>query len=382
MEPGMAATFFSFAGVIWWCIAVGLLCFTLVCGLAQPFVQKRRARAAAQPPVSVILPIKCLDPGFERAQASVFAQDYPDYEILISAAEVESPALEAARRLAAAHPAAACRFIHSQGCAAVSPKLNNLAAPLAEARHDYILTKDSNITLAPDALAVFLQNFAPGVGLVVAVPVAVRAESIGGWIEASIINAHARLLLSASTLGLGFGIGKIMALRRSDLERAGGVAAMSQNLAEDTAISMAFARIELKTVFAHETVAQEIGFRYLADVYHRQARWSVIRRTNELISYPLEPLASPLPAAVAAALAAPLAGLSALTAFAATLALWFVAETVFAALKGWEISIWSPLAFLGREVVALAAWLRGWTTHQVTWASQRFDAREGVREAD
>ena len=101
----------------------------------------------------------------------------------------------------------------------------------------------------------------PGVGLVVAVPVAVRAESVGGWIEASIINAHARLLLSASTLGLGFGVGKIMALRRSDLERAGGVAAMSQNLAEDTAISMAFARIGLRTVFAHETVAQEIGFR-------------------------------------------------------------------------------------------------------------------------
>jgi ceramide glucosyltransferase len=29
--------------------------------------------------------------------------------------------------------------------------------------------------------------------------------------------------------------------------------------------------------------------------------------------------------------------------------------------------------------VALAAWLRGWTTHQVTWASQRFDARQGPR---
>ena len=75
--------------------------------------------------------------------------------------------------------------------------------------------------------------------------------------------------------------------------------------------------------------------------------------------------------------AAPLAGLSALTAFAATLALWFVAETIFAALKGWEISFWSLPAFFGREVLALAAWLRGWTTHQVTWASQRFDARRG-----
>jgi len=376
-ESDMAATFLSYAGAIWWCIAVALLAFTLVCGLAQPFVQRRRASAAAQPPVSVILPIKLLDPGFERAQRSVFEQAYPDYEILISAAELESPALDAARAIADSQPTAACRFIHSKGSAAVSPKLNNLIAPLAEARHDHILTKDSNITLAPDALAVFLKNFVPGVGLVVAVPVAVRAESVGGWIEASIINAHARLLLSASTLGLGFGIGKIMALRRSDLERAGGVAAMSQNLAEDTAISMAFARIGLKTVFAHETVDQEIGFRYLADVYRRQARWSVIRRTNELISYPLEPVASPLPAALAAALAAPLAGLSAFTAFAATLGLWFVTETVFAALKGWEISIWSLPAFLGREVLALAAWLRGWTTHQVTWASQRFDARHG-----
>ncbi len=224
----MAANFVSYAGAIWWCVAVALLCFTLVCGLAQPFVQGRRARATAKPPVSVILPIKNLDQGFKRAQLSAFVQDYPAYEILISAAEIESPALEAARRIAAAHPAAACRFIHSKGCAAVSPKLDNLAAPLAVARHDFVLTKDSNITLAPDALAVFLRNFVPGVGLVVAVPVAVRAESVGGWIEASIINAHARLLLSASTLGLGFGVGKIMALRRSDLERAGGVAAMSR----------------------------------------------------------------------------------------------------------------------------------------------------------
>ena len=126
----MAAGFLSYAGAIWWCLAVAFLGFTLVCGLAQPFVQGRRARAAARPPVSVILPIKNLDPGFERAQLSAFVQDYPDYEILISAAELDSPALEAARRIAAAHPAAACRFIQSKAGAAVSPKLDNLAAPL------------------------------------------------------------------------------------------------------------------------------------------------------------------------------------------------------------------------------------------------------------
>jgi ceramide glucosyltransferase len=86
---------------------------------------------------------------------------------------------------------------------------------------------------------------------------------------------------------------------------------------------------------------------------------------------------SPLPAALAAALAAPLAGFPAGAAFFVTLAVWFFAETAFAAVMGWEISVWSPLAFLGREVLALAAWLRAWTTHEVTWATQRFDARRG-----
>ena len=65
--------------------------------------------------------------------------------------------------------------------------------------------------------------------------------------------------------------------RRSDLERAGGVKTMSRNLAEDTALSQGLARLGLKTVFAHRAIRQEIGARSLAEVFQRQARWSVIR---------------------------------------------------------------------------------------------------------
>ncbi len=238
------------------------------------------------------------------------------------------------------------------------------------------MTKDSNITLDADAMTAFLRNLAPGVGLVVGIPVAVRPETFAGHIEACVINAHARLLLSASVLGFGFGVGKMMLFRRSDFDRVGGIAAISGNLAEDTAISVELARLGLKTVFAHCTITQEIGARRLSDVFHRQVRWSVIRRAN-VLSYPLEPLASPLPAACAAALASPLVGYPAFAAFCVVLGGWFCAETAFAAAKGWEISIWSPLAFLCREGLSLAAWLRGWTTHQVVWASNRFDARRG-----
>jgi ceramide glucosyltransferase len=375
------AQFFSYAGAVWWTLSVVLLSATIGCGLAQPFIQRRRATRKDRPPISAIVPVKLLNPGFESAQASLFAQDYPSYEVLASAAEDGSPALEAARRIAANHPEISSCFLRSKGSAAVSPKLNNLTEPLAAARNDFIFTKDSNITLDRSALAAFMQNFTQGVGLVVAVPVAVRPESLAGRIEAFLLNGHARIQLTASVVGLGFGIGKAMLFRRSDLARAGGVEAISDMLAEDTALSLLLARQGLKTVFSHQTVAQEIGARSFAEIYARQLRWSVIRRKNERFTFPLEPLASPLPAAFAGALAAPLISCSSWLGLSLTLIVWFFAETGFAVCKGWEVSLWFPLAFLGREILALMAWLRAFTTHVVEWGNVRFDARHGARAA-
>jgi ceramide glucosyltransferase len=370
-------SFFAFAGLLWWGLSFVVLCATCVLGLLQPAVQKRRATCTARPPVSAILPVKSLDQGFERAQTSIFVQDYPDYEIFISAAETESAALAAMHQFSGHYPGRTCQFIQSIGIGAVSPKLDTLATPILKARHDFILTKDSNITLAPDSLAAFMQNFAEGVGLVVAVPVAVRPKNLAGRIEAWLINGHARLLLTASTLGAGFGVGKVMLFRRSDLAKAGGLKVLSNSLAEDTALSRNLAKIGLQTTFSHKTVSQETGARSFREIYDRQLRWCVIRRAHEPLSFPLEPLASPLPAALAGALAAPIAGLPVEAGFAATLLIWFAAESGFAVLKGWEVSVWSPLAFLGREILSLAAWLRAWTTYDVVWASRRFDARKG-----
>jgi ceramide glucosyltransferase len=375
---GIVTEFFVYAGAVWWSVAVALFCVTLGCGLAQPLLRRRRATREDRPPVSAIIPIKLLDPGFETAQASLFAQDYLAFEVLVGAAEQASPALDAARKIAAAHPKIACRFLHSAGVVAVSPKLNTLTAPLEAARHDFVFTKDSNITLNPGTMAAFVQNFTPGVGLVCGVPVAVRPENFGGRVEAYLINGHARLLLTASVLGLGFGVGKTMLFRKSDLFRAGGIEALSASLAEDTAMSMELARLGLKTVFCHRTLDQETGARSFAEIFERQLRWSVIRRKNERFTFPLEPLSSPLPAALAGALAAPLLACPAWLGFSATLALWFCAETLFAFAKGWEVSAWSPLAFLGREILALTAWLRAFTTYDVVWAKTRFDARKGA----
>ena len=154
------------------------------------------------------------------------------------------------------------------------------------------------------------------------------------------------------------------------------MAAISYTIAEDTAIARAVATIGLKTVFADTTVDQEIGLRSWRDVRARQDRWAVIRRAEEPVTFVLEPLACPLPSAIAAALAAPLVGLDWIVGGAATLLVWYAIEVAVTAAKGWEVAPWTPAAFIGRDIVLLAAWARAWTTRKVAWAGGAQDVRD------
>lgn len=366
------------AGAVWWSAGVGTFATSLFGALLQPRIQGRRAGSVQVPPVSLLLPVKLVNPGFERAQRSAFVQDLPRYEVLVGAKESASPALDLMRPLVegAGVPA---RILVSPGIGAMSPKLDTLHAPLGAAAHDVVLTKDSNITFSPDTARALLRSLVPGVGLVCAVPVAVRAERLAGRIEAVLINRDARLLLTASAMGKGYGVGKAMLFRRSELARAGGAAALGYTIAEDTALSRALATAGLRTVFAGATVDQEIGARTLGDVFARQARWAVIRRAEEPATFALEPVACPLPAAVAGALAAPLCGMAPLAGFAATLLGWYAVEILVTALKGWEVRPWTPAAFLGRDAVLLGAWARAWFTREVTWAGGRQNVRDVLR---
>jgi ceramide glucosyltransferase len=374
-------TLLLYTAAAWWVLGAVALLVPAAGAILQPWFQKRRAKRRDVPPISAILPIKLVNPGFEAAQASIFAQSYPGYEILFSAAEVKSPAVEAVDALKLAHPGIASRTVQSRVDFAASPKLNTLATPLAAARHDLILTKDSNIVLAPDMMMTMVENLTPDVGLVCCVPVAERAEGFAGHVEAFLINGHARLLLAASLFGIGFGVGKVMLFRRSDLARVGGVEAVAYTIAEDTAISKGLAAIGLKTVFAHRAAQQVIGRRSLREIYERQLRWGVIRRAHEPLAFRLEPLSLALPAALAGAFAAPLVDIHPAIAFMATLGTWFCVEIGVARAKGWEISRLAPAVFLGREILALAAWLRAWTTDRVVWANGHFEVSNGARSA-
>ena len=127
----------------WWTAAFGFLCLSVLAAFVHPIVQRRRARNRYLPPLSFVLPVKALDAGFRRAQESLLTQSYPEAELLVSAAEEDSPALAAIRDILARAARFPARILRSTGHFAASPKLNNLIEAFRQARYDTIATLQS-----------------------------------------------------------------------------------------------------------------------------------------------------------------------------------------------------------------------------------------------
>lgn len=366
----------SWAGALYWVVAVSLLVISVAATIAQPRIAARRARRRDKPPVSIVLPVKLLEDGFERTQESALAQDYPTFDVTASAVDPRSPAAGKMRELFARHPKVPARLLATTAKFAASPKVDNLYAPFMQAQNDVIFMKDANVLLEPDSLAEHLRQLNDDVGLVCAIPYCAKLDNFAAHVEAAIINGpHARMLFLASCLGQGHGVGKIMLFRRSDFLRAGGFDAISHTVGEDNALAKAMRRIGQRPVFSHCPVRQDLGARDFQDIYQRQLRWSVIRRNDELISFLAEPICQALPALAAGALAAPLVGATPFWGVMATFGLWFALETLLSMVKGWQLSYAAPAVFIAREAVMLAVWVNAWMTDRVVWAKDKVHAR-------
>jgi ceramide glucosyltransferase len=365
---------------LWWTCSVGVLLVSVAAAVAYPLRQKQRAPGNEGAPLTVVVPVEFLHCDFDGALKSLFAQHHEGLEILISARHGESPAVAAARRIQNEFPAVTSRLVLSRTEEAVSPKLNTMWPGICDARNDLILTKDSNLSLEPGEISDLVSHLGPGVGLVSAISIATDPQSFAAWIECAIINCyHARVLMLGDAAGLGFGLGKIMLFRRSDLMRAGGFGALAWALGEDMALARAMGSLGLKTVLAARTSHQKLGQRSFSDLWQRQLRWMVVWRVQLPIVFVGDVLGSALPTAFAGAVAAPLMGYAPGTIVLGTLAGWFCLESLLCAAKGWPFSPWSALAFVAREALTPVLWLRACTTSNVLWAGTM---RTAVQKAE
>jgi ceramide glucosyltransferase len=320
-------------------------------------------------------PICGLDHAIEATLGSSFRLDGGPAEVIFCAARADDPAVAVARRLIAAHPQVPARVLVGDDRISANPKLNNLVKGWHAARHDRVVMADSNLLLPPDYLRQLIGAWGPDTGLVSSPAIGTDAANLPAAIEAAFLNSHqARWQLLADEAGMGFAQGKTLAWQAHVLQRAGGLAALGSEVAEDVAATKVIRGLGLRVAVPQAAFAQPLGRRDWPEVWARQVRWARIRRAGFPALYATEVLAGGLPALLAAGLAFGPTGAAALA------VLWYGAEITVARRAGWIGGARGAAGILLRDVLLPAVWLAGWRGRGFTWRGT--DMAMGHPQAD
>jgi ceramide glucosyltransferase len=343
-------------------------------------LMKQAARPAdghmGTPKVSVLRPVCGLENNLEETLTSTFAADYPDFEILFCVANPLDPVIPMLRRLITAHPVVTARLLIGDERMSGNPKLNNLAKGWRAAQSQWILMADSNVLLPPDYIKRLLREWRAGTGLVSSPPAGIRPEGFAARLECAFLNSfQGRWQLASAEVGNAFAQGKMLFWNRNLLDRAGGLAVLGREMAEDVAATKLVRGQGLKVRLTSRLFEQPVGRRRFADVWGRQVRWSKVRRLGFLpLFLPEIFVGGALPLFALVVLAA--AGVLPLASVGAFALIWYGAEMLMAKASGWPAGPADVLAWICRDALLPALWVAAWFGNGFNWRGNAMSADE------
>jgi ceramide glucosyltransferase len=349
--------------------------------LAMRRVARGRRRSGPRPlaGVSILRPVCGLEYRIEETLASSFHIDHPNYEVIFCVAAADDPVVPIVRRLIREHPEVPGRLLVGCERGGPNPKLNNLMKAWDVAGHDWIVLADSNVLIPPDYLDRLFARWTERCAFVCSPPVGVDVQGCAAELEAAFLNTfQARWQLAVDELGFGFVQGKTLLLRRSDLAREGGLAALAREVAEDAAATK-IARLRGREVrAADEPFPQPLGRRSLAGVWQRQLRWARLRRLSFPGFFCAElPAGGVFPFLLAYSLAT--GGVLSWGSIAGMMLAWYGAEALLARAFGWPLRVRSPLFWIARDLLLPVLWARAWATKGYEWRGNPVDLRPTTR---
>jgi ceramide glucosyltransferase len=354
--------------------ALGLL---LVTAQALAFARHFRrtfSGTVAGPSVSVLKPLCGIDDDL-AANLETFAKlDYRDYEVLLGVESLNDPALPLAHAACAKWPDR-FRIMLRRGEPGLNPKVNQLMTLAPTARGEILVISDSNVRVHRQYLseiAGLLQD--PDVGLVTHLVAGVGEQQLGSLMDSlHLAGAIAPGVVAAKLVaGQDIVVGKSMALRREDLERLGGLAAVKDVLAEDYVLGrLVSKRLGKRVVLASTPVENVTQRRSVLEFALRYQRWHVMqRRAAGLLTYSLEVLLNPVFLAAIGAAARPCLGSAA--AFLAVCGMKVALDGASARqLRPGGFRLDQLALIPVKDLVIALAWAQGLMSDRVAWRGRR-----------
>src|SRR3979490_1039331 len=131
LVPGLLAAGLAIFGMGFFLLCLGSArLFQRTSGLSQP---------AFTPPVTILKPLRGVDPQMYESFRSHCVQDYPEYEIIFGVSEPDDPAVEGVQHLIREFPNCKIRLLVCPEVLGNNRKTSNLVQMLAFAQYDHIL---------------------------------------------------------------------------------------------------------------------------------------------------------------------------------------------------------------------------------------------------
>ena len=340
-----------------------------------------RSLPAQLPPVSILKPLKGIDPEIYQSFRSHCLQDYPEYEIIFGVSDPEDPAVASVEELRREFPDRSIQLIVCKEILGPNVKVSNLAQMVPSARYEYLIVNDSDIRVESDYLRRVLAPLADQkAGMVTCLYRGVAAETAGSRLEALGISTDfcaGVLVAQQMERGLRFGLGSTLGFRKSDLARIGGFKTLVDFLADDYELGRRITGLGKKVLLSDVVVETHLPAYNLRGFIDHQLRW--FRGIRDARRWGYIGLVSTFGTmwallAFAAAGAAPwswaVLGVVLLLRIAVALALCrSVVHDEDSVERLWLL----PL----RDLIAAAVWIASFTGHTVTWRGDRFELKNG-----
>ncbi len=290
---------------------IGYLVFATLRVLAfARAVERQRARtrtgdaSVPRPTVTILKPVRGIEPMLAEDLASFCAQDYPAFDVVLGTLDPNDPARPVLDAVARAFPGRTTVVAGNGQARHRNPKMSTLAPMLPHATGEIVVIADSDMRVTPEYLDAVVAPFAdPEVGAVTAIYCGRPAgqgivQELGamGITEQFVPSA----LVARAVEPMTYCFGGTMAVRRDVLDAIGGLDALGPHLADDAALGRLVAstgrRVELADFVIEAIVADES----FADLFRHEVRWARTIRSVRPASYVGIAISYPVPLALIA----------------------------------------------------------------------------------
>jgi ceramide glucosyltransferase len=333
------------------------------------------------PPVSILKPVRGLDPDAYENFASFCRQDYPEeYEIVFCVGDRSDPVLPIIEQVVRDFPERTIRVLFGSGREATNDKVAKLARLAKEAKYEILVINDSDVRARPDYLRTVVAPLAdPKVGAVTCFYVSTDEKTLVQKLQTvgMYSDFYPGIVVAWQLDGVKFALGPTIATSRARLAGFGGYEKIENRPADDLLVGRLIAEQGYEVKLLPYAVLTVADFQSLRDLFLKRLRWIVVMRHMRPWGHFGLIFTLGLPWSLAAATVSPVTALGAL--YLGVYLTLRVAMTL--QIEAWGLKQpvpWLSLALIPVwDAMAFVIWMASFTRSTIRWRDRDYSIRNG-----